>query len=194
MTAPPHKVVRPAGLPENIPQMTPGHRVTLGTKLSDTVSAALSEKTAYLRWDQPGLEARRLLHAGFQHPPQRESQGTGDTVSWTQRDAPLGVTHLPCVFRPRLQRHGTWEVRSDLLRGRTDLSHSPLTSLCLPPQAPIHTFTRPGDPEDRPCPSHQTREFRGQPMFPPSDHAKPRPMFRPEAPSVKPRISVFFFI
>lgn len=97
-------------------------------------------------------------------------------MSWTQRDAPLGVTHLPCVFRPRLQRHRTREVRSDLLRGRTDLSHSPLTSLCLPSQAPIHTFIRPGDPEDRPCPSHQTREFRGQTMFPPSDHAKPRPM------------------
>lgn len=58
-------------------------------------------------------------------------------------DVPLGMTHLPCVLRPRLQCHRTWEVWGDLLRGQTGVLVTCTTVILFPfppTPAPRNTY------------------------------------------------------
>lgn len=85
----------------------------------DTVSADCLRRDCSSETESDRPRHSRLPQGEFQHS-HRESQGPGTQVSYTQRDAPFGVTHLPCVFRPRLQCHRARQVRRDLLRGQTE--------------------------------------------------------------------------
>lgn len=93
----------------------------------------------------------------------------------SQRDAPSGVAHLPCVFRPRLQRHRAREVRRDLLRGHWTKSasrHIPHFPLHAPHPTHMHQARDPYGQSSLPLDQGLQRTDRVSPIRPP--HATPQ--------------------